>query len=123
MFAVSKKLNQILPEEQRMKMKYYTFSCLTGAIYPFIFFMIDHYYPVNSGENNWFALFIIIHLSVMFNILYTFYFTAKITSKTLNYTDNSDDYTTVNFFFGYWIGYIGVWSIQPKIQRAIESHG
>lgn len=60
-----------------------------------------------------------LHLLTMFAIIYTMYFTAKtITSVEMKKETHFSDY--IGDFFLIWFFPVGVWFIQPRINRIIE---
>jgi len=112
-------LQQVIPTEYQLsvgRFKIFLFVPITYIFFFLSFFLISY----NSGGPNpeIFAIIVPLHLFSMFCILYCMYFTAK-TYKT------SEQQRDVNFsdfageFFLIWFFPIGVWIVQPKINKII----
>ncbi len=57
---------------------------------------------------------------MMFNSFYFIYKSAKLTSDSIFSIYPTEDTRILDYFFLYWIGVIGVWTLQPKIKTALE---
>jgi len=62
-----------------------------------------------------------LHLFSIFCMFYIFYFTAKVfktaeLQRQVSFSEFSND------FFLFWVSPIGVWTLQPKINKMIDQH-
>jgi len=112
-------LNSFVPQPKRMKMTFFRFSIIYVPLYLAIF---DIFFEGQNLTRNisiilisWAVIFPM-HFFAMFCQIYTWYFV----SKTLAVAESGriatfPDY--IGYFFGLWILPIGIWIIQPRINR------
>jgi hypothetical protein len=122
-------LQKKVPVNVKMKVKKFKFFFLFPMIY-FLLFMVFFFSTINSlFEQNieshfgtigvLFVMIIPIHLFAMFCIFYIFYFVAK-TFKTVELQREVTFGDFAGEFFLLLFYPIGVWIIQPKINKMIE---
>lgn len=120
-YSIASGLNSKLPGSVKMNLtKFKIFIIIPFAymlflsIYIFTFF--KDYYGGQQPGISLLALLIPIHLFSMFCIFYCFYFTAKsLRSVELGRPVVFDDYA--GEFFLFWFFPIGVWILQPRINK------
>lgn len=66
------------------------------------------------------AIIIPLHFFNMFCVIYTMYFTAK-TIKSVELQRKAEFSEYIGEFFMLWFSFVGVWIIQPKVNRFIKS--
>ena len=125
-YTVASNLNQALPEKHNLNFRRFVFLYSYTIIYSVVVGITVGGYEINSkniGEYGWKAAIIIpLHFSLMFSMIYCFYFISRAIATIEQYKRNG----SVRVFFGDYIGYlflvwfffpIGVWWIQPKINK------
>lgn len=122
MYAISGRINELLPENLMFKMRYFSVACIISIIYFPAIVLIDSYNIYMSTESAVISAFIEIYfLFSAINLIYVFYRTGKMTARILNFKLQSNDHNALFYFFGYWFGFIGVWYILPKLRGVFES--
>jgi hypothetical protein len=120
-------LQKKVPENIKMKVKKFKFFFVVPLVY-FLLFMIFFFFEFGSAfhhESNvgildgFFVFIIPIHLFSMFCIFYIFYFVAK-TIKTVELQREVKFGDFVGEFFLLMFYPIGIWIIQPTINKMIE---
>ncbi len=113
-------LQQFIPEPLRLKIGLFKITTLFPIIYYVIFFALIFNTIYSSDPNFFYLLFLIpMHFFTMFCMFYNFYFVAK-TVKTAELQRESLFSDYIGEFFLLWFYYIGVWIIQPKVNKAVE---
>lgn len=118
-----------VPENITMKVKKFKIFFFIPIAY-MIFIMIFMAYTmnglINSGNepnighiSSMFAIIVPLHLFSMFCIFYSLYFVAK-TFKTVELQREVKFSDFAGEFFMIWFYPIGIWIIQPKINKMIE---
>ena len=119
-WAIAINLQQNLPSELKVKTTKFKIFLLFPLIYIFITFVLLDTIMWNALDNSsLFLLIFPIHLFSMFCIFYCLYFVAKVFKTTelqrkVTFSDFAGE------FFMIWFFPIGIWIIQPKINRMIE---
>ncbi len=112
-------LQKLIPEEHRMKVTSFKFFVLFPLIY-FIFFTSQMSFFMSEVVINpliFLAIFPM-HLFAMFCMVYNFYFVAR-TLKTIELQRKVEFSEYIGEFFLLWFYPVGVWIIQPKINKMV----
>jgi len=112
--------NRSVPEAQRMSAKWFQ-AAVTYALLYVPFYMIMFMLPNEDGTAGNLQLMAILfplHLFAMFCMFYLMYFFATNLARAQN-NGQPDASATVGYFFGLWFYPIGIWFIQPKINRLV----
>ena len=124
-------LQKKLPENATMKVRKFKIFFVIPIVYMFLFmgymFLFNNFIDasIGSGVNPVimfasFALIFPIHLFAMFCIFYCMYFAAK-TIKTVELQKEVTFNDFAGDFFMIWFFPIGVWFIQPRINKIIQA--
>jgi len=128
-WSIAHGLREYIPTEYRMKLKKFKIFFFIPLLY--ILFCVTligtTFYGISSGDNAAGGivgkmLFVILplHLFSMFSIFYQLYFASKtIKTAELQREVTFSDY--LGEFFMIWFFPIGIWVIQPKINRIVNS--
>jgi hypothetical protein len=119
-WSVAVGLQRIIPKEIKMKVNRFKIFLLIPAVY-IIFFLGFFMTSFNSGGPNpgVFAIIVPLHLFSMFCIFYSLYFVAK-TFKTAELQRKVTFSDFAGEFFMIWFYPIGIWIVQPKINKMIK---
>lgn len=106
-------LTSIISEPQRLPLRYFRLSLIYPAIY------VTYFFSVFSASRPPSALIVPFHLLAMFCMFYNLYFVSKSlviaeTGRAASFYDYSGP------FFLTWFFPIGIWAIQPRINRLFE---
>jgi hypothetical protein len=128
MWQVGVNLQKLLPEELRMKTTAFKIFLILPVVYITFFitgfiYMFTHIIAVGGDQppTQFFFVFIIIfplHLFSMFCMFYCIYFTAR-TLKTLELMRRVTASDYIGEFFLVWFFFVGVWILQPKINKLV----
>jgi hypothetical protein len=120
-WSISIGLQQVIPEEYRLNVGKFKIFLLIPVVY-MIFFFGFFTTTFNSGGPNpgISAIIVPLHLFSMFCIFYCLYFVAK-TFKTAELQRKVTFSDFAGEFFMIWFFPIGIWIIQPKINKMIEN--
>jgi hypothetical protein len=114
-WAMGSFLTSIVRQDLRLKIGFFRFAVLYPALYLFFFLAVF--------QSNTLALVVLIvplHLLAMFCMFYNLYFVSK--SLTLAETNKpASFYDYAGPFFLNWFFPIGVWIIQPRINRLYQA--
>lgn len=115
-------LQQVIPEDSKINVGKFKIFLLIPVVY-MIFFLGFFTTLFNSGGPNpgIFAIIVPLHLFSMFCIFYSLYFVAK-TFKTAELQRKVTFSDFAGEFFMIWFFPIGIWIIQPKINKMIENN-
>ncbi|PKP48023.1 MAG: hypothetical protein CVT94_09675 [Bacteroidetes bacterium HGW-Bacteroidetes-11] len=128
-WSVAIGLQNKVPENVKMKVKKFKFFFFIPMVY-LLFIAISIGLSVNGLMDNFsepsaaqvgsmFAIIVPLHLFAMFCIFYSLYFVAK-TFKTVELQREVSFSDFAGEFFLIWFYPIGIWIIQPKINKMIE---
>lgn len=119
-WSVAIGLQSKIPEGVKMKVKKFKIFFFTPLIY-ILFFLGFFMTTMTGGGPNpaIFAVIVPLHLFSMFCMFYILYFVAK-TFKTVELQREVSFSDFAGEFFMIWFYPIGVWIIQPKINKMIE---
>jgi len=121
-WSVAIKMNRIIPEEFKLNtMAFKIFFWLPLIYFPiFAIFFILMFRSIDSITMS-FLLLIPVHLFMVFCAFYCIYFTARVvkTAEYKRYTTVSD---YIAEFIMIWFFPIGIWFIQPKINKMYEEY-
>ena len=120
-------LNKKLPDTVKMNLRKFKWFMFIPFVYLFLFYIFVHFFlfkAVSNGEQLsnlvFFAVMLPIHLFSMFCIFYCIYFNAKsLKVAELQREVTFNDY--VGEFFLLWFFPIGVWFIQPRINKMFDA--
>jgi hypothetical protein len=128
-WSVAIGLQKKVPEKVTMKVKKFKIFFFIPMFYMLCYMIFMSYTMnglINSGSEpnsgllgGIFAIIIPLHLFSMFCIFYTLYFVAK-TFKTVELQREVKFSDFAGEFFLIWFYPIGIWIIQPKINKFIE---
>lgn len=128
-WSIANGLQQIIPNELKLSLKKFRIFFFIPLIYilSLMIFMVTTAFGISSGDNaisgiagNMFFLVIPLHLFSMFCMFYQLYFVSKtIKTAELKRKVTFSDY--LGEFFMIWFFPIGIWIIQPKINRLISA--
>ena len=125
LWAVAINLQEKLTAELKLSVNRFKTFLLIPIIYFVIFFVFIDLAMIGAIENGTgpnpaiFALLIPFHLFAMFCIFYCLYFASKV-FKTVELQRKVTFSDFAGEFFMIWFFIIGVWIIQPKINKMIE---
>ena len=115
-------LQNIVPNDQKLnvtKFKVFFFIPLIYII-SIMIYMGGHFYGLGTNwvsNNEWILIIILpLHLFSMFCIFYSMYFVAR-TIKTVELQRNVGVGEYILEFFLLWFYLVGIWIIQPKINK------
>ena len=112
-WSVGSLLTSVIPEQQRLPLLRLRLSLIYPAVY------ITYFFATLSVSSPPSALIIPFHLLAMFCMFYNLYFISK--SLVLAETDKAAGfYEYSGPFFLIWFFPIGLWIIQPRINRLAE---
>ena len=128
-YSVAVGLQKFVPADVKMKVTKFkifffipvTYLCLIMA---FVTYLFTGHIPTRSGPPDpiFFSVFAIIfpiHLFSMFCLFYCLYFVAK-TYKTVELQRAVIFSDFVGEFFMTWFIFVGIWIMQPKINKMVE---
>lgn len=119
-WSVATGLQSKVPEGVTMKIKKFKIFFFIPLIY--ILFFVGIFMTVITGESSIpiiFAVIFPLHIFSMFCIFYTLYFIAK-TFKTVELQREVRFSDFAGEFFLIWFYPIGIWILQPKINKMVE---
>lgn len=121
MWSISIGLQPKVPGEVVMKVKKFKWLFYIPVVYFFVFFILmGSIRGASSQSRDFMFLFIVpMHLFSMFCMFYILYFTAK-TFKTVELQRAVTFSDFAGEFFLFWFFPIGVWVLQPKINKMID---
>jgi hypothetical protein len=119
-WSVAIGLQRVIPDEIKLKVNRFKIFLLTPIVY-MIFFLGFFMTSFTSGGPNpgIFAVIVPLHLFSMFCIFYSLYFVAK-TFKTAELQRKVTFSDFAGEFFMIWYYPIGIWIVQPKINKMIK---
>lgn len=119
-WSVAVGLQKVIPTDIKLKVNRFKIFLLIPLVY-IIFFLGFFTTTFTSGGPNpaIFAIIVPLHLFSMFCIFYCLYFVAK-TFKTAELQRKVTFSDFAGEFFMIWFYPIGIWIVQPKINRMIK---
>ncbi|MBD0405454.1 hypothetical protein [Flammeovirga sp. EKP202] len=119
-WSVAVGLQRVIPDEIKLKVSRFKFFLLIPVVY-IIFFLGFLMSSLTSGAPNpdIFTIILPLHFFSMFCIFYTLYFVAK-TFKTAELQRKVSFSDFAGEFFMIWFYPIGIWIVQPKINKIIK---
>ena len=126
-YAMGVNLNKKIPDTAKMYLRKFKWFMFIPVVYIFILYIFIHFVlfkAVSNGEqlNNTVIIAIIVpfHLFSIFCIFYCIYFNAKsLKTAELQRAITFSDYVVE--FFLLWFFPIGVWFIQPRINKMFDA--
>jgi hypothetical protein len=128
-WSIANGLQQIIPNEFKLSLKKFRIFFFIPLIYilSLMILMVTTAFGISTGDNaiggiigNMLFLVIPLHLFSMFCMFYQLYFVSKtIKTAELKRKVTFSDY--LGEFFMIWFFPIGIWIIQPKINRLISA--
>ena len=120
-WSVAIGLQTKLPEGLNMKVKKFKILFFTPLVYILFISVIILTSVINGGINPaFFAIIVPLHLFSMFCMFYTLYFVSK-TFKTVELQRETNFSDFAGEFFMLWFFPIGIWIVQPKINKIVET--
>lgn len=126
MFSIGYRFNSLLPKEFNMKIGFYKFTVIFPLTYALsILFVVGRLINNIEVENEpnpaIFAVIFPIHLFAMFCMFYMLYFTSK-TLKTVELQRRLEFGDYAGEFFLMWFFPLGIWILQPRINRIYQDN-
>ena len=122
-------LQSKIPENVKMKVKKFKIFFFIPLVYMFFSMLlialaleeliINGTDPSGGLSGSLLAIIVLLHLLSMFGIFYSIYFAAK-TFKTIELQREVSFSDFAGEFFMFWFYPIGIWIVQPKINKMIE---
>lgn len=121
-WSVAVGLQKVIPDELKLQINRFKIFILIPIVY-IIFFLCFFMTSFTSGGPNpgIFAILVPLHLFSMFCIFYSLYFVAK-TFKTAELQRKVTFSDFAGEFFMIWFYPIGIWIVQPKINKMISEN-
>ncbi|MEO8786026.1 MAG: hypothetical protein ABI378_03095 [Chitinophagaceae bacterium] len=125
-YALGTNLHKKLPSTVTMNLKRFKIFLLIPVVYMLLIsvFMVGMFSNISSGGHTNPAIFILIvslHLFSMFCIFYCLYFNAK-ALKTVEWQKPVTFSDFAGEFFLIWFFPIGIWIIQPRINKLFDTN-
>lgn len=126
-YAIGTNLHKMLPESVKMNLTRFKIFLLIPVIYiaficVFMFFIFSKLSTTNAPLNTeFFSLIVPVHLFSMFCIFYCLYFNAK-ALKTVEWQKPVTFGDFAGEFFLLWFYPVGVWIIQPRLNKLFEKN-
>ena len=126
MFSIGFRFNALLPEGANMKIGFYKFTVIFPVIYTLIILfgisgLMTNIEAGNDPNPAIFALILPVHFFAMFCMFYMLYFTSK-TLKTVELQKKIGFGDYAGEFFLMWFFPIGIWILQPRINKIFEDN-
>lgn len=127
LYSLGTALHKMLPEAVKMNLTTFKIFLFIPLIYitflcAFMFWVFNTMVTADAAPNlAWFTLIIPIHLFSMFCIFYCLYFIAK-TLKAAEWQKPVTFSDYVGEFFLLWFYPVGVWFIQPRVNKLFEKN-
>lgn len=122
-WSVAIGLQQVIPDEIKLNVRIFKIFFLIPLTYIiFIFGLIATSFFSGGPNLGVFAIIVVFHLFSMFCIFYCLYFVAK-TFKTAELQRKVTFGDYAGEFFMIWFFPIGIWIVQPKINKMIANKG
>lgn len=121
LWTLGTRLYQFAPEEIRTKPNKFKFGLVYASVYMLIFEGVFAYMAKGNDPSGYFAIIFPFHMLAMFFMFYAIYYIAK----HLVMTEENRLVTFYNFsgpFFLLWFFPVGIWFIQPRINKLYSSH-
>ncbi len=121
-WSIATRLQKKIPATVKMKIKKFKILFFIPASYMLCLLLFLSGFFSGKGQNDFLnsgaiiAVIFLLHLFSMFCIFYTIYFVAK-TIKTVELQREVEFGNFIGEFFLLWFYFIGIWIIQPKINR------
>lgn len=121
-WTVGNELHRKLPDGMKMNLKFFRVAVIFPAAYiALIFISFGLMFMMESEPGAWMVLMVIPHLFTMFCMFYIFYFIGKaLKSVEMGKEAHAGDY--IGEFFLLWFFIIGVWFIQPTLNRIFSKN-
>ena len=124
MYSIGVRFNRLLPEGVTMKTGFYKFTVIFPVVYVTLFILgISVLFGGSASGNEpnpaMFALIVPLHFFAMFCMFYMLYFTSK-TLKTVEVQKKIEFGDYAGEFFLMWFFPIGIWFLQPRINKIFE---
>jgi len=110
-------LNSLLDASRRKRLAFFRFAIIYPPLYMLVFMAVFQNMSTTPGL---FLMIFPLHLWAMFCLLYDFYFVSKSlalveSGRPVSFADYA------GYFIGVWVFPVGVWIIQPRINRLYAS--
>jgi hypothetical protein len=124
-YALGTNLHKMLPETTKMNLtrfKIFLFIPVAYMLFLSVFMLVMFFNVSSDGRPNplIFALIVPLHLFSMFCIFYCLYFNAK-ALKTVEWQKPVTFSDFAGEFFLIWFFPIGIWFIQPRLNKLFDS--
>lgn len=114
--------NRRLKESTRKRTYMFRFSAIYPIIYVVLYFVVFIRSFTGDPSIGMVPIIIPLHFLAMICMVYLLYFASKNLSMSLKEKGITSG-GTAGFFFGFWFYPIGVWFIQPKVNRLVNQEG
>jgi hypothetical protein len=120
-WALGTGLNNYVASELRLSSKFFRFGVIYSAVYAILFNAVFIEFSNNNTSDFIFYLIVPLHLFAMFCIFYGLYFIAtNLVMAEINEVVSFSNY--IGTFFLLWFIPVGIWFIQPRINKLYAKH-
>lgn len=119
-WSIGSGLQPMILEELRPNLAFFKVTVLFPIVYFMLFFGFI-FNAITGMRPNFYLLILLVpmHFFTIFCMFYNFYFVAK-TFKTAELQRKAEFGDYIGEFFLLWFYFIGVWFIQPKVNKMVE---
>ncbi|TWJ01713.1 hypothetical protein JN11_01867 [Mucilaginibacter frigoritolerans] len=122
-YSIGSLMRELIPNKLRPKITYFRMSCLVLIVGTIVILMIFGGYSINQDNyknyGKLFWVFLFIQLFLMWSLIYIVYFAAKMLMSIVE-GEIVDFNKSYKFFFAIWIYPVGLWIVQPAVQRILS---
>ncbi|MDB5122146.1 MAG: hypothetical protein JWP94_275 [Mucilaginibacter sp.] len=122
-YSIGTSMNELIPTNVRPRAAYFKASCLLVSLWIIVIIMIFGGYSIDQNNYRsygyWLWVLLPLHLYLTFSLIYIIYFAAKMLTSVID-GEIADFSTSYKLFFAIWIYPIGLWFIQPVIQKILS---
>lgn len=116
LWALGTELTKKVPEELRMGTGFFKFGLVYGFVYSLVGFNVLTTMASADPPGPWLLVIVPFHFLAMFCMFYALYFVSK-TLRMAETWQKTTFYDYSGAFFLLWFFPIGVWVIQPRVNR------
>jgi hypothetical protein len=121
-YSVAMAMYKLIPKKDKPGITYFKFSSVFATVYIFIVLCYGGYsITPDSFDQYGNVVWVLttLHFYLIFALMYILYFAAKvlqyaIAGKPLGFSPK--------LFFGFWLFPIGIWYIQPAVQKVLDKY-
>ncbi|MFI5161258.1 MAG: hypothetical protein ACHQHN_08265 [Sphingobacteriales bacterium] len=121
-YSIGTLLNELIPQNYRPRASYFKVSCLLVSLWVIAIIMILGGYSIDQNNyrsyGDWLWLLLLAHTYLIYSLIYIIYFAAKMLTSVIE-GEIADFSKSYKVFFAIWIYPIGLWYIQPVVQKIL----